>query len=199
MRDLISMLNHTFNGWDSSQGAGRPAPLVDRKFEESRVQVGFLSQDHPLPAGRGQGQVPAARRAGAPVFFGITLQYEDGIVDWAWRDRHNSGVSPRYVTLSPGKTQRSIRKDILVHFDKMEYDRIRVYNSRLAVYHVRCIIKKWANRGSIAWPRIDMEDQPRNFAPARLAISVAHDESQLQLAASQDAREEIATIPSPFF
>lgn len=148
MRDLISMLNHTFNGWDSSQGAGRPAPLVDRKFEESRVQVGFLSQDHPLPAGRGQGQVPAARRAGAPIFFGITLQYEDGTVDWAWRDRNNSGVSPRYVTLLPGKTQRSIRKDILVHFDKMEYDRIRVYNSRLAVFHVRCIIKKWANRGS---------------------------------------------------
>ena len=193
------MLNYTFNGWDSSQGAGQLAPLVDQKFEESRVQVGFLSQDHPLPAGRGQGQVPAARRAGAPVFFGITLQYEDGTVDWAWHDRHNSGVSPRYVTLSNGKTQRSIRKDILVHFDKMEYDRIRVYNSRLAVYHVRCIIKKWANRGSTAYPRIDNEDHPRNFAPARLAIPVAHEESQLQLAASQDSREEMATIPSPFF
>ncbi|RBR11625.1 uncharacterized protein FIESC28_08908 [Fusarium coffeatum] len=175
MRDLLSMLN--YNGWDTSQDAGHPAPLVEQKFEESRVQVGFLSQDHPLPAGR--------TRDG---------QYEDGTVGWAWRDRNNSGVGPRYVTLANGKSPRSIRADILVHFDTMEYDRIRIYNSCLAVFHVRCIIKKWANRGSTTYPRIDDEDRPRNFATARLAIPVSL-ESQLQLGASQDAHERMATIP----
>ncbi|KAJ4128145.1 hypothetical protein NW768_008429 [Fusarium equiseti] len=52
MADLHSMLNYTFNGWDTSQDAGHPPALVELSFYESRVQTGALSQDHPLSAGR---------------------------------------------------------------------------------------------------------------------------------------------------
>jgi len=80
-----------------------------------------------------------------------------------------------------------------------EYDRIRVYNSRLAVFHVRCIIKEWADAGTAIYPNIEDEDRPRNFATVQLAIPIALEESELQLGAAQDARERMATVPSPFF
>ncbi|CAG7563674.1 unnamed protein product, partial [Fusarium equiseti] len=201
MSAFRSILEYSFDGWDTTHDVGLPPALAERKFNESRILAGTLSQDHPLPAGRSRSgqQVPVARRMGQPVYFGISLQYEDGTVDWAWRDRNNAGVSPRYVILANGKTPRSIRADILVRFDTMEYDRIRVYNSRLAVFHVRCIIKKWADAGMTMYPNIKDEDRPRNFATGRFAIPVSLAEGELQLEASQDARERMATIPSPFF
>lgn len=52
MASLRSILEYSFDGWDTSQDAGHPPPLTERKFNESRVQAGVLSQDHPLPASR---------------------------------------------------------------------------------------------------------------------------------------------------
>ncbi|KAH7185100.1 uncharacterized protein B0J16DRAFT_371951 [Fusarium flagelliforme] len=201
MLNFRSILEYSFNGWNTTHHVGHPPALAERKFNESRIQVGFLSQDHPLPAGKtrnGQ-QVRAARRAGQPVFFGVGLQYEDGTVDWAWRDKNNAGVSPRYVTLANGKTATSIRADAMVHFDMAEYDRIQVYNSRLVAYHLRCITKKWAEVGTAVKADIEMEDQPRGFAAVQLSIPIALEQGERLLEAAQIARNRMPTVHSPVF
>lgn len=85
MASLRSILEYSFDGWDTTHNVGIPPSLAEKKFDESRILAGSLAQDHPLPVGRSRNgqQVPAARRMGQPVYFGIGLQYEDGTVDWA--------------------------------------------------------------------------------------------------------------------
>lgn len=44
-----------------------------------------------------QRQVPTDK----PLFFGLSLIYETGLVNWAWRDAKNTGIGLRYVRLDP--------------------------------------------------------------------------------------------------
>lgn len=78
---LRSILEYSFDGWDTTHDVGIPPSLAERTFYECRILASTLSQDHPLPAGR--------TRPRQPVFFGIGLQYEDGTVDWG-HDRINA-------------------------------------------------------------------------------------------------------------
>lgn len=53
-------------------------------------------------------------------FFGLSLNYETGLVDWTWRHAKNIGISPRYVRLDPDKTSTSIRGDAMLRYDNIE-------------------------------------------------------------------------------
>lgn len=97
--DFRRFLLNIFDGWNSISQVP-PHPLIpDRKFMDTRIKVGLLREDHPLSRNQlnGGGQQLRQRRAGQPVYFGLSLNYETNIVDWAWRDSKNAGI-----LLTPG-------------------------------------------------------------------------------------------------
>ncbi|KAI1071591.1 hypothetical protein LB507_005003 [Fusarium sp. FIESC RH6] len=201
MRDFRRMLEKAFNGWNTNCPIANPPVLPVRKFADSRILVGSLTQDHPLTTetARNGNRVPAARRACQPVFLGVDLQYEDGTVDWAWRDQDDAVVSPRYVRLDNGKTATSIRADAMVRFDREECLRIQTYNSALIDISVRTIVKKFADVGTALYPDIDEEDRPRGFATAQLARPIAQAQAARMVEAVEAAHNRMPTLPSPYW
>ncbi|CAJ0539765.1 Ff.00g072160.m01.CDS01 [Fusarium sp. VM40] len=59
--------------------------MPPRKFSETHIKVGTLNQDHPLSDAQlkdGTRVQKQERSRGAPVFFGLALNYETGSILW---------------------------------------------------------------------------------------------------------------------
>ncbi|KAH6994203.1 hypothetical protein EDB82DRAFT_475948 [Fusarium venenatum] len=64
---------------------------------DTHIKVGVLQEDHPFSAAQvksGANEQKPERRPGQPVYFGLGLNYETGIVDWAWRTRRMQALAP---------------------------------------------------------------------------------------------------------
>ena len=135
VNDYQRFLANVFDGWDSTSPIEAVEPLPVRHFSHTRIKVGVLTVDHPLSPQQiknGVTEQKRERRAGQPVYFGLGLNYETGVVDWAWRDVKNSGISPQYVTLDNGQSNITIRANAMYQYDTHERNRIRNFNSSQA-------------------------------------------------------------------
>ncbi|KAF4958248.1 hypothetical protein FSARC_11046 [Fusarium sarcochroum] len=99
----------------------------------------------------------------APVFFGLTLNYETGSLAWTWRDAKCSGLDPEYVVFNDGMDSVTIRTEAMLNYDEHERTRVRNYNKQLIIACARRTIKKWAQAGTDADPRVDVEDRPHDI------------------------------------
>ncbi|RFN53354.1 hypothetical protein FIE12Z_2349 [Fusarium flagelliforme] len=141
---------------------------------------GFFSEDDPLSAQQlktGVTEQKRERRAGQPVYFGLSLNYETGVVDWAWRDVKNVGISPQYVTLDNGQTNITIRVQAMHQYDTNERNRIQTFNTSLITTCARRIIEKWAATGTDRDPIIHDMDRPFGLQPLELSGPTAIAES----------------------
>ncbi|KAL6915936.1 hypothetical protein FSHL1_007385 [Fusarium sambucinum] len=107
--DFRRFLDNIFDGWQSNEPVSEFPMLPERRFNDTRIQV--------------------ERRAGKPVFFGLGLNYETGVIDWAWRDKKNAGISPQYARLDDGYDSITICTQAILYYDQAERVRIRTYNS----------------------------------------------------------------------
>ncbi|KAJ4124143.1 hypothetical protein NW768_009496 [Fusarium equiseti] len=127
--DFKHFLSGVFYGWNLSYPIKQADLLPAHKFEHERVKVGVLSQDHSLSVQQLRASVTPdgqkrERRAGQPVYFGLGLNYEAGVVDWVWRDAENAVISPHYVRLEDGETNTTVRTQAMLRYDNVERDRI---------------------------------------------------------------------------
>lgn len=170
--DFKRLLGSIFNRWDSSTPIDAAASLPQRQFGHTRIRVGVLSVDHPLSPQQikaGVTEQKRERRAGQPVFFGLVLNYETGVVDWAWRDVKNACISPQYVRLDDGQTNVTIRAQAMCQYDTIECNRIRTFNTSLITTCARRIIGKWAQVGTDRDPIIHDMDRPFGLQPLELS------------------------------
>ncbi|KAH7197301.1 uncharacterized protein B0J16DRAFT_377754 [Fusarium flagelliforme] len=158
----------------------RPAATVIMDKEALHWQIGVFSEDDPLSAQQlktGVTEQKRERRAGQPVYFGLSLNYETGVVDWAWRDVKNVGISPQYVTLDNGQTNITIRVQAMHQYDTNERNRIQTFNTSLITTCARRIIEKWAATGTDRDPIIHDMDRPFGLQPLELSGPTAIAES----------------------
>ncbi|RFN53686.1 hypothetical protein FIE12Z_2027 [Fusarium flagelliforme] len=173
--DFERFLAGVFDGWNSNTPIRTADRLRPRQFVDTRIQVGILSQNHPLSAQKIKAGVTPdgqkiERRAGQPIYFGLVgLNSETGVVDWAWRDKKNAGVNPQYVHLDHGQTSITIRTQAMLQYDNMERDRIRAFNSSLVTNCARRVIQKWAQVDTALDPVIDNIDRPFGLMPLQLS------------------------------
>ncbi|KAJ4011326.1 hypothetical protein NW766_007970 [Fusarium irregulare] len=173
--DFERFLAGVFDGWNSNTLIRAADLLRPRQFVDTRIQVGILSQNHPLSAQKIKAGVTPdeqkrERRAGQPVYFGLVgLNSETGVVDWAWRDKKNAAVNPQYVRLNHGQTSITIRTQAMLQYDNVERDRIRAFNSSLITNCARRIIQKWAQAGTALDPFIDNIDRPFGLMSLQLS------------------------------
>ena len=85
--DFERFLAGVFDGWTSNTLIRAADLLRPRQFVDTRIQVGILSQNHPLSASKIKAGVTPdeqkrERRAGQPVYFGlINLNSETRVID----------------------------------------------------------------------------------------------------------------------
>lgn len=98
IKDWHDFVRGVFGGWTSMSVAPRHPVLREPRFDETHIEVGKLTTDAPSETNS------TARRAGAPVFLGVSLNYEQGQVLKTWRDKNCKGVSHPFVELHRGLT-----------------------------------------------------------------------------------------------
>ena len=49
----------------------------------------------------------------------VGLNFETGVVDWAWRDKKNAAVNLQYVRLDRGQTSITIRTQTMLQYDNV--------------------------------------------------------------------------------
>ncbi|KAF4954359.1 hypothetical protein FGADI_5299 [Fusarium gaditjirri] len=120
-------LENLFEDWNSALDAPENPVLPMRTSKQTTICVGGLAQDLPLPA-ENQGTdtvLDEWRKVHAPVYFEMTLDYENGTVLWTWKDKRNRGFHPEYVGLTDGKTEITIRIQLLNQYESKERIRIK--------------------------------------------------------------------------
>ncbi|KAJ4267486.1 hypothetical protein NW762_003593 [Fusarium torreyae] len=178
--DWYRFLRGLTEGWSTTMKAPKtPKNITTRQFEHTHIEVGYLRENLPLTvAQKASGDVQRPERcAGAPAFFGLTLHYETGAVQWTWRDAKCSGLSPDYVVLNEGMTPVSIRADAMLNYDQHERVRVRNYNKELIIACARRTLKKWAQEGTGGNPETDIEDCTQDLQRLYLAGPSAQAES----------------------
>jgi hypothetical protein len=195
-------LDAIFNRWTTRSPAPKNSVLPLKKFTETHIQVGTLKHDHPLSDAQlkeGARVQKDERRRGAPVFFGLTLNYETGSILWTWRDAKCAGISPDHVTLDHGMDSVTIRREAMMNYDNFELPRIRDYNLALVIACARRAIKKWVEAGTGRQPNLDISDLPADLKRPVSAIVMARDDSRRVLAASTESLQSVAGLrDSPY-
>ncbi|CAF3550398.1 unnamed protein product [Fusarium graminearum] len=72
IKDWHDFVRGVFGGWTSMSVAPRHPVLREPRFDETHIEVGKLTTNAPSETNS------TARRAGAPVFLGVSLNYEQG-------------------------------------------------------------------------------------------------------------------------
>ncbi|KAJ3526064.1 hypothetical protein NM208_g11364 [Fusarium decemcellulare] len=105
-----------FKEWTTATKFNPTPSMKLRSFTDSNVKVASLAQDHPpsgaqVKAGR---QIRDARRCGAPVYLGITLNLEESTIGYLWRDQTPEFINPKHPHLSGFPTHHEREKDGMV-------------------------------------------------------------------------------------
>ncbi|PCD17697.1 hypothetical protein FGRA07_07165 [Fusarium graminearum] len=128
------------------------------------------------------------RRAGQPVYFGLSINYDTNVVHWDWRDAKNAGISPGYVTLDPEYDSISIRTQAMLRYDSVERNRIRTYNCSVLTICAQKTIIKWARAGTFQGPVISDVDRPLGLLELRLAGPIGAAEARRMLLVTEQYR-----------
>ncbi|CEI62831.1 hypothetical protein FVEN_g594 [Fusarium venenatum] len=187
MGDFERFLFGIFDGWTSASPTPTNPVLHDRSSKKTRLQVGTLSEDHPLTTRqiKANKRQDPERRACSLVYFGLNINHEMGDVDWFWCDSRNVAINPRYVCLDEGQTEITIRTQAMLRYDHAERVRIRTYNCALLEACAKRIVQKWAHACSSFGSVIDDADQPHDLQPLQLAGPYVEAQSEVLAEASR--------------
>ncbi|KAM0221103.1 hypothetical protein ACHAQD_005859 [Fusarium lateritium] len=192
-----SFLDDIFKSWDTrSQAPANPVTPL-RKFHQTHIQVGILKHDHPLSDAQLKDGVRVQkleRTRGAPVFLGLTLNYETGCVLWTWRDAKCAGVSREHVELDEGMTSHTIRREALINYDNFGLPRMQEPNLATIIACARRAIKKWVEAGTGRYCHLDYSDIPSDLKLPLLATVMAQDEGRRLVAAFAEAAENFEHV-----
>ncbi|KAH7164603.1 hypothetical protein DER46DRAFT_661730 [Fusarium sp. MPI-SDFR-AT-0072] len=149
--DWNRFLTDVFSGWNTLQRAPKDPVLSNKSIHDSHIIVGKLNVTLPLTKEQiksGVTEQRPERCANAPVYFGLTLNYETGSILWTWKDEGGSNLHPDNVRLDPDMDDVKIRAEAIYNYDAAEIRRVRDYNRDNVRANARCAIKKWSQEGS---------------------------------------------------
>ncbi|KAH6968668.1 hypothetical protein DER45DRAFT_607400 [Fusarium avenaceum] len=153
-------LNATFSRWTTRSAAPKNPVLPLKKFTETHIQVGILKCDHPLS----------------------DAQLREGV-----REQKDERISPDYVTLDPGMTSHTIRREPLMNYDFHELPRVRYYSKALILACAGRAVQKWVASGTVHRPHLDFDDLPTGLKTCIFASALAQEDSRRVLAASTES------------
>ncbi|KIL96258.1 hypothetical protein FAVG1_01002 [Fusarium avenaceum] len=192
-----NFLNAILTCWTTRSAAPKNPVLPLKRFTETHIQVGTLKCDHPLSNAQLREGVRVQkdeRKRGAPVFFGLTLDYETGSVLWTWRDAKCVGISSDHVRLDEVMNSHTIRREAMINYDSFELSRIREYNKALVIACARRAIKKWVEAGTGRDCDLEQSDTPSDLKYPMTAAVMARDEGRRLIAAAAEAAENVENI-----
>ncbi|KAM0235658.1 hypothetical protein ACHAP5_009628 [Fusarium lateritium] len=192
-----SFLDDIFKSWDTRSQAPANPVMPLRKFHQTHIQVGRLKHDHPLADAQlrdGARVQKIERTRGAPVFFGLTPNYETGCVQWFWRDAKCASINPDHVTLDEGMDSHTIRRDALKNYNFHKLPRMREHNLASNIACARRAIKKWVEAGTGRYCHLDYSDIPSDLKLPVLATVMAQNEGRRLVAASAEAAENFEHV-----
>jgi hypothetical protein len=149
--DWNFFLSRVFSGWASDFVAPTEPVIPARKVENPNRVIGKLTADVALTEQqkkRGITIQRPERRAAAPVYCGLTVNYEQEAVAFTWEDSTRAGVSHSIVQLNPGLTTESVQFSVMFDYDWRERKRIMNHNLAVAVSCAHSAIRKWARQGT---------------------------------------------------
>ncbi|KAL6919769.1 hypothetical protein FSHL1_003747 [Fusarium sambucinum] len=179
-------IQHIFHGWSSIEPIVGEVKLTIHNFGNYSVPVGTLKQYAPITEGvRGQGVtfLEDNRRAGQPVFCGITLSHEQEPVTFAfaWQDSQGRGISQRLIQFNRVMTVQQARYNVMAIYDENEIIRIGEYNTQIIVLSARPHI-----------PVVNTEDMPRGLRKCILAMHYMKADAEINWNVSQWLEERFA-------
>ncbi|KAF5678394.1 hypothetical protein FDENT_8970 [Fusarium denticulatum] len=135
--DWQSFLNALFDNWNSRFDPPADPELPARQGKQAQLEVATLNQDHP----------PSIARQRSVL--------------WTWSDSQKQGVSHQYVTLDRGKTEVSIRQELIQRYNYWERQRIKQHNKDLLVACRRRAIKRWVHDGTGRVSVLNPDEHPK--------------------------------------
>ncbi|RGP63344.1 hypothetical protein FLONG3_9905 [Fusarium longipes] len=156
--DWKKFIEQVFDRWGSHMDAIEE-PILDKpKLRETHTEVGTLVCDAPFTNAqkkKGTTMQQRERRAGAPVFVHLTLDYPEESVEFTWKDSTGTQVSNNIVRISPDLDKTTVRAKAMSHHDSRERERVSSHNLQVAVACAQRSIKVWAREGSEALYPLD--------------------------------------------
>ncbi|KAF4963294.1 hypothetical protein FSARC_8696 [Fusarium sarcochroum] len=149
-----------FSSWSTIKKNNPYAVLGDRSLPDTSIQVGELRRNCGMSE---------ARKAGAPVYLGLSLTREKDCIEWMWKDQQANLVKFSLVTLKPDLTIPQARAEAIHNYDNMERVRITTFNIERIICAARRRLVEWARLGSGAPRTYRPEDAAGHIMPLLLA------------------------------
>ncbi|KAF6816959.1 hypothetical protein CSOJ01_02656 [Colletotrichum sojae] len=130
--------------WNTQQPNPAPSTLRKRDNDESGLYIGTLNQDVPIK-GKGRGSVPIHRRAGQPVMYKVSFQF-NGDVHFTWIDQNGQPILPAFVDHDGGLSLQDVQDTVAQHYDANEFERVGSWNWDKVVHWGRARLAVLASR-----------------------------------------------------
>ncbi|KAF5013860.1 hypothetical protein FDECE_161 [Fusarium decemcellulare] len=168
-----------FKEWTTGTRFNPNPSMKLRSFTDSNVKAGRQIRD--------------ARRCGAPVYLGITLNLEESTIGYLWRDQTPEFINPKYMRLDEGMTMASAPLAAINNYDLYKRDRVDTYNRNTIVGAARRRIVKWSVAGSAegaAIPHIDPTDQIPSLKPLVLSYGLVEQPIRINQEVVDEVRKQ---------
>ncbi|OBS21932.1 hypothetical protein FPOA_08269 [Fusarium poae] len=93
-------MKKVFLDWNSAHLLNIDTPVRSPTFSDTKVEVGFLSCDHPPARKNSEPMPPAWRKHLAPVFLSVTFKTNGDEIEFKWKDMKGKPVISSLVTIT---------------------------------------------------------------------------------------------------